>query len=412
MKTASILFLLFLSCTISRGFDTSISFKKIKYSEIFAVAKKENKHVMLSFHFDGCGGCAEMRKNIFNDKKVYNYYNAHFVSYEINILDSDGKEINKTFGIQNCPAFVYLNQDGNEIHRIVGVFSADDFISEGQKAFDTLNSLSHLRRLYNNGNRDPEFVRKYCYTLDKAEELDSLTINNYVQAIDTRKNLKAQDIKFIYEFAYHNDQPTIVFNSIGYNLILNNRRLFNKYFDSTQVNARLVFLALAAAYESIDNGNEKKFDEIVRVLRKFDVGKIYNYREIDNRITAKTASKHLVLNLQLAYYEKNNDSLRYEATLNKLIHSIWTESDELNSLASDFYEKFDNEKHLLKALKWIKRSVELNNGYANNDTWAQILFKLGKRKEALERAHKAIEIAKKEGLDYSPTSQLIDRIKE
>lgn len=40
--------------------DTTIVFRKINYADLFEVAKKENKSVMLYFHFDGCGGCVTM----------------------------------------------------------------------------------------------------------------------------------------------------------------------------------------------------------------------------------------------------------------------------------------------------------------------------------------------------------------
>ena len=106
-------------------------------------------------------------------------------------------------------------------------------------------------------------------------------------------------------------------------------------------------------------------------------------------------------------FRKENN---YEKILDKLIHSIWNESNELNSLAWNYYEKYNDEKQLTKAVNWAARSVELKNAYANNDTWAAILYKLGKKNDALERAKIAIEIAKKDGDDFSSTSKLIEKI--
>ena len=43
--------------------DTAIIFRQINYADLFDLAKKEKKAVMLYFHFDGCGACVTMGAN-------------------------------------------------------------------------------------------------------------------------------------------------------------------------------------------------------------------------------------------------------------------------------------------------------------------------------------------------------------
>lgn len=50
--------------------------------------------------------------------------------------------------------------------------------------------------------------------------------------------------------------------------------------------------------------------------------------------------------------------------------------------------------------------------YAYLDTYAAILYKLGKKDEALDAANKAIEIAKETDQDFEGTTELIDKINE
>jgi len=372
--------IIFLCCYNSTfGSDTTIVFRQIKYSQLFEVAKKEQKKVMLFFHFDGCSACIKMEKEVFTNRDVYEYYNSSFICFSIDILKGDGVNINKIYNVQTCPTFTYLDPIGNEVHKIVGAFSSDEFIKQGEIAYDTLNSLAGYLKRYKNGDRKSNFLRKYCYVLENANQLDSFTINQYISTLSIEDMKQFENIKFIYEFAYHNHEQTIAFNSVAFNFMLRNRSLFNSYFDSSQVAARLVFLTLDALYNAIDNKSEKVFKSAIETLKAFD-GKIYIYEEIDNRITAATDSKHLVLHAMLAYYEKNSDKNNYEKILDKLIHSIWNESNELNSLAWNYYEKYNDEKQLTKAVNWAARSVELKNAYANNDTWAAILYKLGKKK--------------------------------
>ena len=86
-------------------------------------------------------------------------------------------------------------------------------------------------------------------------------------------------------------------------------------------------------------------------------------------------------------------------------------SEELNSIAWNFFENATDKVALEKALLWAKQSVKLNEGYANTDTVANLYFKIGDKANAKTWATKAIELAKKEGEDYAETQALLDKTK-
>ena len=61
------------------------------------------------------------------------------------------------------------------------------------------------------------------------------------------------------------------------------------------------------------------------------------------------------------------------------------------------------------------RACEIESSYANLDTYASVLYKLGKKQQALDVANKAIDAAKKDKLassDYQGTIDLLKKIKE
>lgn len=74
-------------------------------------------------------------------------------------------------------------------------------------------------------------------------------------------------------------------------------------------------------------------------------------------------------------------------------------------------DSFNDFKKWKQAEKWSIRSIELEENYSNIDTYANILFKLGNSKKALEIAEKAIWLAKANNEDFSATTQLIEKIK-
>ena len=82
----------------------------------------------------------------------------------------------------------------------------------------------------------------------------------------------------------------------------------------------------------------------------------------------------------------------------------------LNGLAWDFYKKVEDPAMLEKAAGWAKKSIELDDKYYNNDTYAAVLFKLGNKTGAKAAALKAIECGKKEGEDVKETETLLQQI--
>ena len=91
---------------------------------------------------------------------------------------------------------------------------------------------------------------------------------------------------------------------------------------------------------------------------------------------------------------------------------IWNSSDDLNSLAWNYYKTESSIEKLEEAKKWVVRSIELKKNYNNIDTYAALLFKTGKYTEALKKAKEAIEIAKENDKDYDSTTELINKIIE
>ena len=88
----------------------------------------------------------------------------------------------------------------------------------------------------------------------------------------------------------------------------------------------------------------------------------------------------------------------------------WNDSSQLNSLAWKVYEREEDKEKLEKAIEMVKRSITLDKTYYNTDTYAALLYKTGNYKQAIVLAKQAIEIAKKDEIDFKATEQLIEEI--
>lgn len=389
--------------------DSNLVFRPVSFAQVFELAKKEGKAVLLYFHFEGCGACLKMEKTSFLDPKVARFYNSNFVCLDVNIKKGEGIETNKIYNIQMAPTFLFLDEKGNALHKIVGIFSPEDFVLQGQNTLNPSQTLSHFKQKYQAGQRDADFLFEYCYKLKDAHELDSLVINEYLNA---QKDLSTEDnIKFLYEFAIYKHKNSFSYKHKAYTFMSSNTTLFTPYFDLEQVNTRLMFIVLEDVYKAIKAKDTVAFHKAIELLKAYDHDKLYNFKAMDGGITMSITGGSLVLSAEIFFYDEIGDLQKYNAALKQYILLIWDDYDALNTLAWDFYSNYDDKLKLEKATECVIRSIALNSNYANNDTYASLLYKLAQYEQAITQAEKAIDLAQKENIDYKETSELIEKIK-
>lgn len=310
------------------------------------------------------------------------------------------------------PTFLFFDNKGNELHKMAGVFSPEEFYKQANNALLSNKNFSNYKRLYNVGNRQPDFLFDYTYMLRDAHELDSTVVNEYLEITNENDYKLEKNIKFIYEFSIHRFKIFIPYHNPRFNFLLKNKELFYEYLDSNQVKTRIVWILLNTINKAIEENDEETFKQAIKSLKEYDNGEQYLFKEMDGRITGGITSKNLVLTSMLQYYEKIGDKSNYFKTLDTFTLKIWNDANELNNFAWGVYKQSnDNETEKIQtAIKCSLRSIELDNNYANNDTYTWLLYKSGKKKKALKQAKKTIDIAKKNNQDYSETQNLIDII--
>lgn len=405
------LFILLLSIGFAaHATNTTIEFSKAGYSEIFKIAKKENKAVMLFFHFDGCPPCAKMQKETFINSEVAGFYNSHFINFEIITTTEEGKKLSEKYNVKLKPTVVYTDAAGNELGRIIGFYEPAGFITQAQKALSPNQSLVYFKNEYAKGNRNPDFLYEYTYKLKETDQLDTALVNEYLNTQNTEELASKKNITYMYEFALVNFTPVITFNSRVFNFMLNNTDKFAAYFEPGQTEVRLVWIALEKADEIINSQDETDFKILTGVLKKFNYLPDFNYKEIDGSVSGFMANDDYYLFTEIEFYQKGNNFKKYDTALREYLNKNANNASALNNIAWNFYENYNDPENLKKALAWSEKSVELEDIYYTNDTCAHLHYKLGNKTEAKKHALKAIALAKTEGVDHEETEVLLDTI--
>ena len=369
-----------------------IKFETSDFKTILAKAKKENKLIFLDAYTTWCGPCKLMAKNIFTLKSVGDHYNANFVNAKIDMEKGEGIDIAKKYDVKVFPTYLFIDGNGELVHRTVGYVPEKEFIQFAKDASDPSKRVAALKERFEKGEKDPEFL-KNLVNLTAFTETDyaGKVFEQYITA-KANTPLAADDMQMLFMTLKNSESPAYkIFKDKKADLL---KFMPEKSYEATDKSLKINTVIKKAYNEESKTYDENKFiegtkdfltkDEAVKYLSKIKAGKALKDKDI-------------------ATYEK--------LTLETYKDYTNFNSNELNSIAWNFFENVTNKSSLETALKWAQESVKQSENSANTDTLANLYNKLNDKANAKIWAEKALELAKKNGEDATETQKLLDSLK-
>lgn len=381
-KTAIVSFLFFAILAFGQG----IKFEEAKFASLLEQAKKEKKLIFVDAYAVWCGPCKLMVKNIFPQQAVGDYYNANFINTKIDMEKGEGIDLAKKYNVKVFPTYLFINGDGEEVHRTIGYVEAKDFIQFAKDAGDPNKRLTSLKQKFDKGEKDPEFLKNLA-------DLTKYSDANYAAKVLDRyfagKNIeKLEDVQLLMEGLQNSESPL-------YKIFVDKKADIIKLVPEEKYNIINKNLQLSSILIKSYKADTKTwddayyFDKTKDLLSKEDAEKVLNQSKANRALKTKDFATYEKLTLEVYKdYSKAN-------------------SQELNSVAWNFFENVKTKSSLEKALLWAQDSVKKNENSANTDTLANLYNKLGDKNNAKVWAEKAIELAKKTGDDYTDTEKLL-----
>lgn len=392
----SIFSIAFLSVSITVISQTkSINFEHGSFAEIKAKAAKEHKLIFVDAYTTWCGPCKQMAKNVFTNDAVADFYNFSFINAKIDMEKGEGIDLAKLYDVRCYPNLLFIDGEGNVVHRVAGSMSAKEFINLGKETQYPEKCFSSYAKNYEANRTNTDFLLKYIEARENTcLESQQLVKDYFAQQKEEDLTSQANWDMIVYHI---NDMDSKIFD-----FVIANKQKYIQLYSEKVVNGK------------IDGVSESTLASIIKTT-PFDAKK---YNDTKSKIESfHTQNSQLIFveaDMKLAQHNENWKDYAKLAITHVDTYYL-KDANMLNSIAWTFYEKVEDKEALSKAELWASKACELEKNYANLDTYAAVLYKVGKKDLSLQTANKAIDAAKKEKYtaeDYKSTTELIQKIKE
>ncbi|MBL7814717.1 MAG: thioredoxin fold domain-containing protein [Saprospiraceae bacterium] len=391
MKQFITFFLFLLTLTTVSAQGIAFEPETTAWADILKKAKAENKIVFVDAYTTWCGPCKVMAKNIFPMKEVGDVFNAKFVNAKIDMEKGEGPEIAQKYGIRAYPTYIFVNGDGELVHRGLGSMPPEKFITVGQAASDPERQFFSLKKKYEGGERNSDFLKRFAGACEDAQE-EQLGASVAEAYLATQKDwLNKENMDFILKFS-----KSIQSNTFAY--LVKNQAAFEKAIGKGGIETQVY----QTAFSNVANMSYN------RAKREFDFAKA---KEIGSKYLPNELVEKVLSGMTLTQHQMRNEVPQFLAQVVAHMDKYPSEDPQLlNQYAWAFYEQATDRAQLEKALSWSLKSISINDQYALNDTAAALYYKLANKQKAKEFAEKAIKQAKETGEDSTETQNLLKKI--
>lgn len=372
---------------IAQTADKGIHFEHgTTWQAVLAKAKKENKYIFVDAFTTWCGPCKAMAKNIFPQEEVGQFFNANFINLkvqldttandnvEVQLWYKDAHDIMVNYQVRVFPTYLFVAPDGRLAHRAVGASDAATFIQKGKNALDPTKQYYTLLQHYKEGDQKPDLLKLLAEAATEAYELEAAAAfaGKYLR---TQSDLFSTDnIRFINKF-------TNSTSDTGFSLMLKHPEKFETVLGKADARTKVRFLILGQDLlpKIFNSAAEPNWDEL-----KSTTTKLYG-----------PAGEEAVACAKLYYYQREGQWNEFSSALLAYTQAYPDNLRplELNYFARSVLENCDDVACLERAVLMGKKAAEASDP-AFKDTYANLLYKAGKKIEAIRAQEEAIALAK------------------
>jgi thioredoxin-related protein len=402
-----------------------ISFEQGEFQAILDKAKAENKLIFMDVYTTWCGPCKMLDRNTFSNAQVGRTFNAGFVNYKLDAEKGEGMAIARKYAVRAYPNMLFINGQGELVHRVVGYHPPEELLKEAEAATEkaaTMKPLSWFEENYAAKKTDKAFMHAYVTQLKIADKDNSKFLSEYLSLLSAEEKyatrvvaLAADNLTQLEGSAYEllasvmrepGKHPREVLQAAYSGLVKVKSSTFQKAVmtKDRKLLDKLILVSKttdgpgAAAQIELYELEFAKATGDMATVRKSVEQKAAEYMAVKNdELKKMDAEQYAFFKKQALAEEADTTSAEFKMMAAAMRNAVSKGTAiELNNLAWSYVENMKDKADWTKALAWSARSLELDRDPNYLDTYANLLYKLGRKDEAIKIASEALEKAKPE----------------
>ncbi|WP_205513198.1 thioredoxin family protein [Longitalea arenae] len=393
----------------------------LSWDQIKQKALQENKYIFIDCYATWCGPCKLMDTEAFSNDSVGHFLNTHFISIKVQMdkTSHDNEEIKrwyenaaviaKKYHVEEYPTFIFLSPGGAIVLKEVGyrkpamfIEMAKGVIQPGNVYVDPYEEYEQLMTDYKNGKRNYEkypLMVKTAYNLSDWDNWKMLLkeLSQYMAGLNRNERYTKERIEAC-------SQAPLGTSTRLFGFFYRDGKLIDKAMREKGYAARVVDMAIQneIIMPFYNEQNKSKTIAMSGMYLGSFVGKLQtdsseaDWSKLEKRIAAKfdkNTTRRNLIEAKVEWYDRHRN---YDQLLKNAIKlKKWHISDmKINSHSWTAFLISNDKKLLNEYAMWMKGLIKImpNQG-SYLDTYANLLYKLGKRKEAIYWQQKAVELA-------------------
>jgi thiol-disulfide isomerase/thioredoxin len=380
------------------------------WQQVLQKAKAENKLIFVDCYASWCGPCKWMDHQVYDNDVVGDFMNKTFITVKVQ-MDTTGNdasgtcewyatahEIGKQYHVKAYPTFLFFSSDGWPLHKAIGAVDVTGFLTLARAAINPHQQYYTLLTQFQQGIRQYD---RMAYLANSAKLYDD-SLSDMI-TIDYLHHLGELPSKELWT------KENIDFIGTYVNVVHNGDNLFQRYLhDRPQIDSII--------------GSKGYADQLIKtviyneeILPRLDAGMKTNsepnWHFMAKMIKQKYGAHFAKLNLLIAKEEYYRNIKKWDKYAKYFV--LHLQNSNINSwppgaatsagLNNDAFEVFkysNRKKELKEALTWVNRALSMIDGARpmniyrvhELDTKASLLYKLGRKNEAVIYEEKAHEI--------------------
>jgi thioredoxin-related protein len=405
---------------------TGLSWKQVKEK-----AKKESKYIFLDLYTTWCGPCKAMDKYVYTNDTVGNYFNDKFISVKVQmdrtINDddftkswyNDSQEIAERYMIEGFPSFLFFSPNSALVNRELGYSEPGQLIAfaqtaltpgrmfdepyvEIQKLIDVFKQKGEI-----DYGRIPDMVK---ITKKRGDSLLTRQLlqkySEYMASLPIAKRYTTDNINFwstlnlssesqLLQLFYRDHQQIDgVMQKKGYALSQIDKCIYHfivmPFIAQQLKNPEVIAgVTIISAETGTVVSNKTSYDEAEwKVL----------YKQIKKSFDKSYAKRNMLL-ARIVWYEKHCNWLAYAKT-NFAKFKIappdlesQSESGNINRVGWNIFLYVNDSKLINEGIEWMAKLMNQWDKAIWMDTYANLLYKAGRKEDAIQWQEKAVTLA-------------------